>query len=158
MTNVGYKKKLQGNYRVYEINWSPYVAADKFTILKTYTEMTGIYVVFYLNKFKRLTPCMIGGAWFTGLRPTLLKLYHRLPSDTMPLRIYNQIQAEKIYIKAIEVYDLGDFTDILFSLKDKYPQAFLDTNGIPPTPDPDNVKTIDINTKIYYKQKKDLDI
>lgn len=158
MNIPGYSKKVKGKYKVYQLTWSNYIEGKKFEVLKKFTEMTGIYVVFYVNKFKRLTPCIVGGAWFTGLRPTLLKLFNRLQCDTLPEHIFNKLQNEKVYIKSMEVYELSDFSDILFSIKNKYPQAFFDSNGVPEPEDCDCVKTIDINTKIYYKQKKDIDL
>ncbi len=158
MNTMKYEKKKHKDTISYGLTWSDYIEGTKFNVLQKMTEMTGIYVVFYLNKYKRLAPCVVGGAWFTGLRPTLLKLFSRLPSDVLPNHIFTKIQSEKIFIKYLEIYDLNDFTDILYSIKDKYPQAFFDSNGLPVSEHSENVKTIDINTKIYYKEKADLDI
>lgn len=153
-----YTKKMRNRDVIYNITWSDYLVGTKFNILQKTTEMTGLYVVFFRNKYNRLTPCIVGAAWYTGLRPSLLKLFNRLSIDVLPAHIFTKLQNEKIFIKYIEVYELVDLTEMLYSIKEKYPQAFFDTNGLPPPEHPNFVKTIDINTKIYYKQKKDTDI
>lgn len=152
MTESTYTKKKSKGTRIYSINWSNYLLGTKLNVLKKLTEMTGVFVIFYVNKYNRLAPCMIGGAWYTGFRPTLLKLFSRLPSDVIPLELFNRLEYEKVYIKHVDIYDLDDFTDILYSVKEKYPNVFFDNNGIPPPAHNDAVKTIDENTRIYYKK------
>lgn len=142
---------------IYNLSWSDYILADKFTVIKKFSEMTGIYVVFYINKYKRLEPILLGSAWYTGFRPILLRLFTLTGVDPLPKEIINTIKKEKAYIKYIEVYNLDDQENILYKLKEKYSKAFFDTNGLP---EPEDLFTIKLNdpTKIYYKKKHQPDI
>lgn len=158
MKEHGYDKKERNGNRFYSVTWSPYIIGEKFNILKKFTEMTGVFVLFYVNKYKRLAPLAVGAAWYTGLRPTLLKYFHKMTGEFIPEFVMNKIDNDKIYIKFVEVYVLDDFLDILFSTASKYKDVFVDTNGLPCPADIANVRVMDDNTKIYYKPVKPLDI
>lgn len=155
---IGYVKKNKLDCIEYHLKWSNYFLATKFEVLKKLNEMTGIYVVFYLNKYKRLTPLMLGAAWYSGLRPMVLKIYTKVSTDNIPDYIYNKIEEEKIYIKYIEVYALEDMLNIFFKLKERYRDVFVDTNGLPPPQNLDFVKLIEKEVKIYNKHYPHPDI
>lgn len=155
---IGYRKKNKPDRIEYHITWSNYFLATKFDVLKKLTEMTGIYVVFYLNKYKRLTPLMLGAAWYSGLRPMALKIYTKLSTDNIPDYVYSKVENEKIYIKYIEIYTLEDMLNIFFKLKECYKDAYIDTNGLHAPEDLSMIKIIETNTKFYNKKYPHPDI
>jgi len=110
--------------------------------------MTGIYVVFSLNVRKRLTPLFMGGAWYTGLRSTALKLFNPTSIDPIPQFLREAFEKEKMYLKYLEIYVLEDYQNIFSKLLDTYPGIYHDTNGIEIPENLENVKVIDNNTKI----------
>ncbi|HOJ63747.1 MAG TPA: hypothetical protein PLE45_04935 [Spirochaetota bacterium] len=148
---IGYTRKNRPDRIEYHLTWSNYFLATKFDVLKKLTEMTGIYVVFYLNKYKRLTPLMLGAAWYSGLRPMALKIYTKVSTDNIPAYIYSKVETEKIYIKYIEIYVLEDMLNIFFKLREQYKDAFIDTNGLECPSNLDRVKIVEENTKFYHK-------
>jgi len=155
---IGYTKRNKNDRIEYHLTWSNYFLATKFEVLKKLTEMTGIYVIFYLNKYKRLTPIMLGAAWYSGLRPMVLKVYTKLSTDNIPDYIYTKIENEKIYIKYIEIYVLEDMLNIFFKLKEIYNDAFIDTNGLQCPTNLDRIKIIEKETKFYNKKYPHPDI
>ncbi len=154
--DIGYEKKIRKDGLIlYQLQWAPYFQCkSKFEVLKSFTEMTGIYLVFVMNKYKRLTPLMIGAAWYTGLRPSILRLYDTITKTSVPPAISDIVSDEKneIYIKYLEIYDLTDLTHISYALSELYPNIYFDSNGLPRPEDEDDVRIIDNNTKRYYKR------
>ncbi|MBR6198902.1 MAG: hypothetical protein IKQ61_01415 [Spirochaetales bacterium] len=155
--DVGYEKKVRRDGLIlYNLQWPPYFYCEsKFDVIKTFTEMTGVYVIFVMNKYKRLTPLMIGGAWYTGLRPSILRIFDTVTLTNVPKEI-SEIAADKdnkIYIKYMEIYDLSDLINIMYALRDMYPDIHFDNNGLQPTEETENVRLIDKNTKKYYRSK-----
>jgi len=150
---IGYHKSVKQNGDiVYEAQWSPYYyAQSKFDVLKRLTEMTGIFVVFYLNKYKRLTPIMLGAAWYTGLRPSMLRIYDKFAENIIPDKVKDLVENEKIYYKFLEIYDLEDFIDIFYKCCDIYCEAFIDNNGLEKTDRAERVYLVDNKTKIYKR-------
>lgn len=150
---IGYRKSIKNNGDiVYETQWSPYYyAQSKFDVLKKLTEMTGIYVVFYLNKYKRLAPIMLGAAWYTGLRPSMLRIYDKFAENIIPNEVKNLVENEKIYYKFLEIYDLEDFIDIFYKCCDIYGEAYIDNNGLEKTNRTERVYLIDHKTKIFKR-------
>jgi hypothetical protein len=127
---------------------------DKFMILRKFSEMTGIFVLFYLNEYKRLTPMMLGAAWFTGLRPLLLKLFSRVSIDNIPRQILTMMEKEKVFIKYFTVSHTRDQANILYKLKEQYPDAYFDPNGLmreEAEDDLETVKLFDPTTKTHHK-------
>lgn len=155
---TSYEKNVKSRKTVYSVKWSDYIAVTKFNVVKKFTEMTGIYIVFYLNKYKRLAPLVGGIAWYTGFRPSLLRLYSADYVDRLPKRVLEKVEDEKIVVKFVEIHKLEDLREIFFTLMAKYPDIYVDTNGIPPIEDLSKIKVIDSNTKIYYKKKQNIDI
>ncbi len=155
---IGYTKKKKPDCIEYHLTWSNYFLANKFDVLKKLTEMTGIYVVFYLNKYKRLTPLMLGAAWYSGLRPMALRIYTRVSTDNIPAYVYSRVEQEQIYIKYIEIYVLEDMLNIFFKLKEKYKDAFIDTNGLQSPENLDFIKLIEKDVKVYHKKYPHPDI
>lgn len=151
---LGYDKRQKRKCLEYTISWSRYIEAKKETILNKFNEMTGIYIVFELNKYKRLAPIMLGIAWYSGLRTTLLKLFHRIAMDKLPDNILETVENKTTYIKYLEVYDLDDVRNIFFKIKDKYPEVYTDTHGLTCPENIKQVNVIDKFTKIYFKKQK----
>jgi hypothetical protein len=153
MNEIGYKKKIKKDCIEYTLSWSNYILADKFTILKKFNEMTGLYAIFTLNKYNRLTPIFFGAAWYSGLRSMILKLYDADSDLTIPKSIYTMMENEKIYIKYMEIYLLDDFLKIFFKLKEQYKDAYIYTNGLekPEKLDLKFIKLVDKETKTYHK-------
>jgi hypothetical protein len=149
----GYKKRYKKDHIEYTLNWSKYVLADKFRVLTKFNEMTGLYVVFMLNKYRRLEPILLGAAWYSGLRSMILKLYNPSVEETIPGNILSLIGKEKVYIKSMEIYVLDDFLDIFFKLTENYKNVYFDTNGLekPQNFDPRSIKLVDKETKTYHK-------
>lgn len=157
---VGYEKKIRKDGVIfYELQWSKYLhCKTKFVALKRFTEMTGIYIVFYMNNYKRLTPIMLGASWYSGLRSSILRLFDDITVSSIPKHIVSKIKNEDIYIKYLEVYELDDFLNMFFVLKESYNDIFIDTNGLSAPKDINLVKIIDKKTKKYFKSKENLDI
>ncbi|OHD06337.1 MAG: hypothetical protein A2Z98_14925 [Spirochaetes bacterium GWB1_27_13] len=97
----GYDKKIKKDCIQYSLKWSPYILGEKFNVLKKLTEMTGLYVVFSLNKYKRLIPVILGASWYTGLRPTVLKIFTPTSVDVIPLSVTQKLEDQKLYIKRL---------------------------------------------------------
>jgi hypothetical protein len=155
---LGYKRKIKRDYIEYTLHWSPYIPGDKFTLLKKLTEMTGLYVVFYQNKYKRLYPLFLGAAWYSGLRPMALRFFHPSSTDNIPTHIISKFENEKIFLKYIEIYVLEDFMDIFFKLKEHYKDVFVDTNGLVLDKSIDMVRIVDKETKTYHKDPDKMNI
>ncbi|MCG8571905.1 MAG: hypothetical protein MJB14_17355 [Spirochaetes bacterium] len=151
---MGYTKKIRQKNLEFNITWSPYILASKMTVLRKFTELTGIYVVFQLNQYKRLNPIMLGLAWYTGFRSTLLKLFDRNSNEQVPDSVMDQVadKNEKTYIKFLEITNLQDAQCMLYKLKELYPDAHFDPNGIKGLPSLKRIKVKDVNTKIYFKK------
>ena len=129
MNESSYEKKSIRDVTFYNVNWSGYLNCEKFNILKKLTDMTGIYVVFEVNEYKRLSPILLGGAWFTGLRTTTLKLFNPTSVDPIPKELLRKISTGKTYLKYLEIYILDDYQNIFSKLKEIYQSAHFDTNG-----------------------------
>jgi hypothetical protein len=154
--NLGtYKKMIKRDETYYNLEWSPYIVCEKFTMLKKLTEMTGIYVVFMLNKYKRLEPIFVGTAWYSGLRPMVLKLFNPSSMDNIPRKVEEIVKNEKVFLKFLEVYDLPDIVNITYKLKEWYKEAFFDGNGLQKPEGLQDIKLIDTDTKTYHKKKKE---
>jgi len=155
MNEVGYKKKITRDYVEYTLHWSDYLLADKFTMLKKLNEMTGLYVLFAMNKYKRLSPIILGAAWYSGLRSMAIKLFDFETLSDIPQDIKKTIENGEVYIKYMEIYVLEDFIEIFFKLKNFYKNTFVDTNGltIPEDLNLRNIRLVDDETKAYHKNK-----
>lgn len=151
MNETKYEKKEIKGKTLYNINWSEYLVCEKFNILKKLNEMTGIYVIFTLNKYKRLTPIFLGGAWYTGLRTTTLKLFNPTSIDPIPQFLKDSVANDKNYIKYLEIYILDDYINIFSKLRENYTDVYYDSNGIEIPENIENVKLIDANTKTHHK-------
>ncbi len=149
--NNNYTKEQRHGALVYKLTWSEYILADKLNILKKLNEMTGIFVVFYLNKYKRLTPLILGIAWYTGFRPTVLMLHSSISSDPLPDSIREIISNEEIYLKYLEIFELDDLINIYDKLSDSYGSVFQFRNGITIPKTGPHIKVLNNNTKNYRK-------
>lgn len=159
LDDTGYKKKVKRDYIEYTLRWSPYLVCEKFNVLKKLTEMTGLYVIFYKNKYNRLFPLFLGAAWYSGLRPMALRFFHPSSNDHIPANVISKFEnKEKIFLKYIEIYVLEDFLDIFFKLKEHYKDVFTDTNGLVQEKTIDCVKLVDKETKTYYKRSDKMNI
>ncbi len=151
INNTEYNVENKQRGKTFKIKWSDYIEVNKFNILKKTTEMTGIFVVFTLNKYKRLTPLILGIAWYTGFRPTLLMLCSTISSDPIPQNIRDILENEKNYFKYLEISNLQDMIDIYYKLSLEYSPVFKFQNGIEIIKSADNIKIDNINTKQYRK-------
>lgn len=150
----GYYKKEKRNYLEYGITWSNYLKVDKTFIIQKFSELTGIYVIFELNKYKRLEPIMVGTAWFNGFKSSLLRLYNDIMIDRVPKHVFEKVRDKKTFMKFIEIETLEDEVNIFYKLKEKYPEAYFDSSGLEEPKGLDRIKVVDINTKIYHKKRK----
>lgn len=118
---TNYIKDVYLNDAYYTIRWSTYQKYNKYDIIKRIPELSGIFVLFYLNHHKKLMPFFLGYSWIGSLRHDLRMLSD--PNVTDP-EIYEIIQEKECFYKYLIVPNYSDLMDLYEFFKYQYKHIF----------------------------------
>jgi len=113
-----YHKEIYLNDAYYTIRWSQYCKYEKYEILKKLPELPGIYLIFYLNKRKKLMPFFLGYSWVGSLRYDIKSLCD--PTAHVEKEVFEIIQDRECYYKYLIVPTYSDLIDLYEYIKFQY--------------------------------------
>ncbi|MBN2546686.1 MAG: hypothetical protein JXB50_12870 [Spirochaetes bacterium] len=113
-----YHKDIYLDDAYYTIRWSNYLKYEKYEILKKLPELPGIFIIFYLNKRKKLMPFFLGYSWVGSLRHDIKALSD--PYAPVEKEVYEIIQERECFYKYLIVPTYSDLLDLYEFIKSQY--------------------------------------
>ena len=121
-------KKVNAPDALFIVNWSPILPADKFTVRQKIPAMSGIYQLFYMDKYKKLVLADMDIAWYGGLRAKLRSFSD--PDKLHPPDIKHIMDTKKLFCRFTLSESFADLTDtlsLLAKLEFENPEDFEET-------------------------------
>jgi hypothetical protein len=96
----------------FTVRWSRLRKADKYDIATCVPSVSGIYELYYMDKYKKLNLFFVSRSWYGGLRSSLRYMTDpELDRDPRRLAILNEFS---VYYRFSLSDSSGDLDDVLF--------------------------------------------
>ena len=105
------KKKVIPPDAQFTVQWSPILPGDRFTIRQKVPSMSGIYQLFYEDKYKKLVLIDMDIAWYGGLRANLRDFSD--PDKERDPHIKQILESKKLFCRYTLSESFRDLTDVL---------------------------------------------
>lgn len=113
-------RRERGEGVYYTVQWSSLCRVDRYQIICSVPSMSGIYELYYMDRFRKLNRFHVDSCWYGGLRNTIRAVTDPELTLTAPER-RRILESNECYYRYSLVTNIDDMKDIVFFLTSDNP-------------------------------------